>query len=304
MPSLAQRGRIKLLKKVRKKEVVILPSDKGKGIVVTTMEMYARMGQDHTTKDREIQWRELKQCQAEMNANSRALARIFRVGESPSLSNQLRCFDNATSWAQHAPNMRAVPKTHKDPNKEGHPQSRPVVAADSGITTNGSEILSRLLKPISRNTDSCEVLSTEEMLRTIDDTSESTRNRNVCDLIVASMDVKALYSSLDQQQSARDVAAEFLHSQMDIQDVDVRAAVVYIASTCTKKKLQKDRLDHLIPVRLHKRGAKPGLKTKELSGGMPRSKLAKEAMKVLKEKADQLPPGTTRDPDPQNAETK
>jgi hypothetical protein len=133
---------------------VVLPSDKGKGVVVTTMEMYARMGLDHTAKDREVDWNELKKCQAEMNANSRALARIFRVGEAPSQMNQLRCFDNATSWAQHAPNMRAVPKTHKSPHEEGHPQSRPVVAADSGITTNGSDILSRILEPISRNIDS------------------------------------------------------------------------------------------------------------------------------------------------------
>jgi hypothetical protein len=119
----AQRGRIKLLKKVRKKELMILPSDKGKSIVVTTLEMYTRMGQDHTASDREVQWKELKQCQAEMNGNSRALSRIFRVGESSSPANQLRCFDNATSWAQHAPNMRAVPKTHKEPHEEGHPKS-------------------------------------------------------------------------------------------------------------------------------------------------------------------------------------
>jgi hypothetical protein len=100
------------------------------------------------------------------------------------------------------------------------------------------------------------------------------------------------------------VASEFLKSGLSINDIDMRAAVVYVASTCTRSELRKDHIDHLIPTRLHRKGAKPGVRTKELAGGMQGSKEAKDTMRMMKEKADKLPPGTTRDSNPSHEDTK
>ena len=123
---------------MKNKELIVLPSDKGKGIIVITMDMYKTMGFDHTARDKEIGWDEMRLAQREMNANSRALVRIFWVGEAQGDKNYQRCFDNITSTAYHAPNLRASPKTHQSLAAARHPQSRPLVAADAGIGSPGN----------------------------------------------------------------------------------------------------------------------------------------------------------------------
>ena len=69
--------------------------------------------------------------------------------------------------------MRAVAKTHKEPKEPGgHPQSRPIVVADSGVTMNASGILATILTLIARGMDTVEAQATEEMLDKIDQASE------------------------------------------------------------------------------------------------------------------------------------
>ena len=110
-------------------------------MVVVTPKIYEKMGESHVKNDKEIGWNELKKHQRIMNGNSRSLAKIFNIGEARGPRDQERCFDNTTSQAHHVPIMRCSPKTHKPPGKDGVPPSRPIVGADVGITTQGSEIL-------------------------------------------------------------------------------------------------------------------------------------------------------------------
>ena len=169
----AERGRLKVAKLVRQKKIVCMPSDKGKGMVVVDRDIYERMGSDHTTADDVIDLKQARKCQAETNGHARALSRIFNVGQANGPRSQARCFDNATSHATHIPNMRAVAKTHKPPKEpNGHPQSRPIVAADSGITTNLSDLLSTIIEPVFKVNDSDEAQATEEMLNSIDKATE------------------------------------------------------------------------------------------------------------------------------------
>ena len=99
----AERGRVKVMKMVRKKEAIVMPSDKGKGICVVHIDLYQRMGEDHTAQDEEIGWDQIRKCQAILNGNNRSLNRIFRIGEAGGSRAQLRCFDISTTWADHAP---------------------------------------------------------------------------------------------------------------------------------------------------------------------------------------------------------
>ena len=112
------------------------------------MDLYERMGAGHIQRDKEIDWKEVKECQSWLNGNSRALSRIFNVGEAGGPRSKFRCFNNTTTWVNHAPTMRCSGKIHKDPAPEGHPQSHPVTA-NMGITMPGSDILSRILEPIA-----------------------------------------------------------------------------------------------------------------------------------------------------------
>ena len=60
----AERGRVKVMKMVRKKEAVLTQSDKGKGICVVNIDLYRRMGEDHTAQDKEIGWDQVRKCKA------------------------------------------------------------------------------------------------------------------------------------------------------------------------------------------------------------------------------------------------
>ena len=51
--------RNKLMKRVRKGEIVISPSEKGKGIVGMPIHMYENMVLKHTEKDPEVEWKQL-----------------------------------------------------------------------------------------------------------------------------------------------------------------------------------------------------------------------------------------------------
>ena len=83
-------------KRVRKKEVVILASDKGKEVVIVTPEIYREMGREHTAGDLPITWRELQLIQRELSGHAKAICRVFRIGEALGGRNQGRCYDNAS----------------------------------------------------------------------------------------------------------------------------------------------------------------------------------------------------------------
>ena len=64
-------------------------------------------------------------------------------------------------------------KTHKPPNPDGSPKTRPVVGASSGLGTGLGELLSDLVKPVSLARESqSECQSTEEVMARITTANE------------------------------------------------------------------------------------------------------------------------------------
>ena len=175
----------------------------------------------HTEGDKKIDWRELSEAQRELRAHSRALARIFNIGRGQGRKNAARCYDNLSSWANDAPILRCVAKTHKPVGDDGVPKSRPICGAATGMTTPVSEILSDILEPLTRTVeDSVEAQSTEELLRKIEETNNNLDGVNQEDVAVGSMDVTALYPNIDQAIAAKIVKEMFVESDLEIEEVD------------------------------------------------------------------------------------
>merc|ERR1711867_414439 len=130
-------------------ELHIGESDKGKKVVVMDMDMYYNMSIVHTQQDLEVDWRYLDQTQRDLRAHSRALARVFRLGEGLGNRNRARCYDNVSSWASDPPIMRCLAKTHKPVGTDGVPKSRPVVGAAKGLTTSLGDLISDILEPLA-----------------------------------------------------------------------------------------------------------------------------------------------------------
>ena len=60
----------------------------------------------------------------------------------------IRCMDNCGGEAEDIPTLKILPKTHKPVGPLGHPQSRPVVAAASGLSSRAGDVLADFLEPL------------------------------------------------------------------------------------------------------------------------------------------------------------
>ena len=87
-------GRMKINKRVRKREIHASPSDKGKGVVVMSLDIYAQLVEAHTSKDKEVKWEDLEEAQKVVRSHSRSLERIWNVGENEGERNVVRCHSN------------------------------------------------------------------------------------------------------------------------------------------------------------------------------------------------------------------
>ena len=57
-----ERGKIKVMMRVNKKEIHVSPADKGGGIVVMPLYMYQKMVRSHTSTDQEVSWERLEEA--------------------------------------------------------------------------------------------------------------------------------------------------------------------------------------------------------------------------------------------------
>ena len=249
-----------LSKKVAKLEVIILEADKGKTFVVTDEKTYIEMARDHIDGDEIVDTDVVKESQRVLLTTAKALANIMC-----SRRNYERCFDNSGSAALDVPNMKLLPKVHKPPGPRGHLQSRPVVTAASGLSSRAGDQLSDFLEPlVAAQVPRFEDLSTEEVLSQLQEVQEELRTNKIKDSMVCSLDVRALYPSLDQAGSSRVIANFVKNAPTKIAGIDWKQAQVFVASNMDKHKLKREGVAGLVPKRLKKRGARPGNTTKEL----------------------------------------
>ena len=67
-----------------------------------------------------------------------------------------------------------------------------------------------------------EAKSTEDLMREIEETNLKIKSKGGDDIVVAIMDVSALYPILDQEKSARILLEEFEASGLEVEGVNLR----------------------------------------------------------------------------------
>ena len=107
-----------------------------------------------------------------------------------------------------------------------------------------------------------EDISTEEVLAQLGEAETAIRDNGLTDTMVGSLDVRALYSSINHEASAEAVAKFIMDSQVDTVGVDWRAAQVYVASNLSEAQVKDQGLKGIVPRRLKARGCRPGPKTR------------------------------------------
>ena len=258
-------GLIKLQKRVKDGELVIIRSDKGNRFTVSSLESYERQGDVHTLKDRKISLAELDQIQIRMNCLSRGLASVTTLGANWGEANQARCWANLACNASIAPLLYPSPKTHKPLDPQGDPKTRPIVQASSCVTSRPGEILADIMDAALQAQDvqqECKI--TEEMLARVDAATKVINEEGI-DVCVGSGDVVGLYPSLKHQESAKLCGSMVTNSQAVFSNIDYKAAGVFVAVHCTENEIKKAGLSKVVPKRVFKMGKHPVPSTLELN---------------------------------------
>ena len=87
--------------------------------------------------------------------------------------------------------------------------------------------------------------------------------------MVGSLDVQALYPSLDQDKAAELVSQLVLESRAKLPSVNYRCVQTYVAINLSELEVKARGLKGLVPDCLWKRGRRPGPTTTELSSKIP-----------------------------------
>ena len=258
-------GMNKLKKRIKAGELVVMKSDKGNKFTVSSQASYERQGDQHVTEDRKVEKEELGVIQARMNCLSRSLAKIVGLGSNWGEKNEARCWGNVATEACIAPLLYPSPKTHKAVDTRGDPSSRPIVQANSCVTSRPGELLANLLEgallsyPVQQ-----ECKSTEEMLAKVDLANKEVMARGK-DICVGSGDVVALYPSLRHKESAKMCGEMVRNAPCSFKNFDIRAAGVFVATNCTIGEIIASDLASVVPRRIAKRGFHPGPSTPEIN---------------------------------------
>ena len=260
-------------RKIARLELLVLEADKGKRFVLTTEKTYKAMASDHVAKDKMASICEIRSCQRVLSCTAKAMVNMFGTGMDQGWRNYSRCFDNAGSEAEDAPVLKILPKVHKPPMAAGHPASRPVVAAATGISSRAGDILADFLEPlVLLGTPRQEDQSTEEVLSQLEDAQAAIKASGSRNTMVGSLDVKALYPSLDQDAAAEVVAQLVYESEVRFNGINWRCVQTFLASNHTQEELKQQGIAHLIPDRVFSLVRRPGPTTPELSMKIPQDK--------------------------------
>ena len=152
-----------LKKRVKEQEIVIAQTDKSSRFALMNRTQYLEAGYKHTSKDRNISWKEVKKLQTTTNNHVWWLSRILKYSHD---TDRDRMTKNIQDHAAEIPEMVLLVKDHKDWKEDSNKvvPTRPVVSGNNALNTHLSEILSEILEPVALNMKSAEVSSTEETL--------------------------------------------------------------------------------------------------------------------------------------------
>ena len=199
-----------------------------------------------------------------MNAHATMWSKILKAGELTSKHGPQRIKENMISSEKcDPPPLYALRKDHKQhEDAEAGPPTRPVCGATAAHNGKLSHILSMMLKEVKRlDTDSCE--STEDILAEIQDLNENNCTMLGPDekLVVGSLDVKALYPSLDVGFAAEIVANEMYQSDVEVsvESIDTEELGLYLLLTEEEEELVKLGIRDHCPTRSSNRGRKPNI---------------------------------------------
>ena len=153
-----QAGLKSLQKRIQKREIIVMKTDKSSKFAVTTEEEYIKMGEVHIKGDREVSRQELQDMEEYINGHSRAWAQIWQSGEDHNHQGRI-----IASKIQHSENIADLYLMYKD-HKLGN-KTRPTATGHTSNTLGMSNAVAEVMEAVSSSEpERYNTISSEDML--------------------------------------------------------------------------------------------------------------------------------------------
>ena len=249
----------KLRERINKEEVVCYETDKSGRWAIDTVSNYKDACEEHLKdreKTREITLDEHKMAEKEMNAEGLALLNMMGLDEIKGGDMRLRNVIKAENV--NIPPFYGMRKDHKkveEGMEEVGPKVRPVCGANDCVTKRVSHILCKILYPLVEN-EKTHCWSTNDLLDEIERLNEGRIDE---EWIVASLDIDALYPSLDIKECTKSILRKLFESDIVFENLQWIDIVLYLRYRMNDEEWEKKEYREYCPTRKTKKGPKPKL---------------------------------------------
>ena len=249
-----KQGLQSLKEKKRDNTIVIFETDKSKRFACDSMENYKTLGETHVMEDEIVTEATKATFEKEINAHAEMWIRILNAGEKTMNHDRIR--SSMKSRNNPPAPLYVLRKDHKRYNDEVvGPPGRPVCGGDETYNKRLSHLISTLLTDVYIGEETV-CSSTEELLAAVEKLNEE--GIDAMD-IVGSMDVEALYPSLDIEFTIDKVCEVLYESTVDFEGLNVKELGLYLSLVMNDEELQERELHTVCPKRKHRRGPRPNL---------------------------------------------
>ena len=281
-------GKKKLNKRTKKGEAAVVATDKSGRLSVMSKEEYQRKVSEHTANDPEVTQEHVKQLEQVLSATSASLARVLQMGEEWHQEDRVESAMRATLTS--VPPLAILLKDHKpDVDKPVRPLCRSTESPNGPLSHITAQIMNIVATELN-NESRTEVKSTEEMSQILDSVNDlitaDTRCLEQCGIIaqkdlakhmisthpdhlpsitIGSMDVKALYPSLDIDHSCEVIKQLITQSEVRF-NVNKDDLALHIAATHTQLEIDHLGLSEVVHYRTYKNGPRPLIISKSVTG--------------------------------------
>ena len=255
MDECRKRGIEKLKSRVKSGEIVCFTTDKSGRWAVDTPDNYRAACEVHLNDEEKTPRIDVEvNDKGEKQMNCEALALLRMMGnEEGDKGKRLR--NAVVAHGVKVPPFYGTRKDHKElpeGEEERGPKVRPVCGAEDCKTKRVSFLLCKLCSPLIKgNPTHCD--STAKMLESIEAVNrEGLVNENV---VVGSLDVDALYPSLNIDRCAEVVRRRMFMSDLDFENLRWKEIGLYLVYHFTEEELRKEKVFSVCPKRRSRHGA-------------------------------------------------
>ena len=235
---------------IKKKEIIVSTTDKSGRFVVDKPKNYENAIEEHTKNDIMIDDNKVKQVEHKLNLHMRQFNKIFQVGTTLGQDNKNRVTGATISTNTPPPPLYGLRKDHKLPTDEiKGPPVRPVCGANEAPNSRLSHFLSQIINDYADFQNiKTECKSSEHMKAAFEEFNklDNTKKQQCC---IISMDVKALYPSMEWDEVRKSVRDIVENSELKIESIDWKELGKYLAIILSEEQIKQEHLRAVIPIR-------------------------------------------------------